>query len=123
MNIVKKLLPFAMALTTAGCLSLDGVEIAGLGQSSGKLTKFRCDNGYKGSIKQRDNGVISMAFSDGKDSYVTYLNNQSSGSNILYVNDKKTLKWQEQQGRNTLTYPDKDYASTGKLSTTACQKY
>ncbi|MGC6248272.1 hypothetical protein ACNO7P_07495 [Bisgaard Taxon 45] len=123
MRIVKKFIPVAIALATTGCLSLDGVDIAGLEKSSGKLMKFRCENGYKGSIKQRDNGVLSMAFSDGKDSYITYLNNHSSSGQILYINDKNTLKWQEKQGQNTLTFPEKNYASTGKLATTTCQKY
>ncbi|MGT3005776.1 MliC family protein [Pasteurella multocida] len=100
-------LTVGVAFSLSACLSLEGVEIAGLeGKSSGTLTKYRCENGYKASIKQRDNGVVSIAaFNDGKDSYVSYLNHVPSASGTLYVNDKNTLKW-HQKNNIAVTYPD-----------------
>ncbi|AET17054.1 TPA: MliC family protein [Pasteurella multocida] len=124
MHIIKTLISVGVAFSLSACLSLEGVEIAGLeGKSSGTLTKYRCENGYKASIKQRDNGVVSIAFNDGKDSYVSYLNHVPSASGTLYVNDKNTLKWHQKNNIAVFTYPDRNYAKTGQLMTTNCHKY
>ncbi|HDX1178481.1 TPA: MliC family protein [Pasteurella multocida] len=124
MHIIKTLISVSVVFSLSACLSLEGVEIAGLeGKSSGTLTKYRCENGYKASIKQRDNGVVSIAFNDGKDSYVSYLHPMSSGSDTLYVNDKNTLKWHQKNNIAVFTYPDRHYAKTGQLVTTNCHKY
>lgn len=112
MQIIKKIAPLALALSVSACLNLnlDGVEIGGLGSSTnGKLIKFYCKNGEKGSIKIRDNGAVSMAYSDGKSSYVTYMNNVPSASGTLYMNDKQTLKWHEKGGQVIFNYPDENY--------------
>lgn len=122
MHITKKLISLAMVFSTTACLSLEGAEIAGLpSSSSGKLTKFYCENGYKGSFKLRDNGVASLAYSDGKNSYITYMKNISSGSGELYVNDKNTLRWHHKMGSVIFNYPESNYATTKKLATTHCK--
>ncbi|MDO5055386.1 hypothetical protein ACFSAV_02375 [Pasteurella oralis] len=124
MYIFKKSISIILACSVAGCLSLTDVEIGTLIEDEpGQFSKFRCENGYKGSIKYRNNGRVSIAFSDGKDNYVTYINKISTESGTLYVNDKRTLKWHEQSGTNIFTYPARDYSTTGKLLTTRCQKY
>lgn len=122
MHITKKLISIAIVFSTTACLSLEGAEIAGLpSSSSGKLTKFSCENGYKGSFKLRDNGVASLAYSDGKNSYITYMKNVPSASGELYVNDKNTLRWHHKMGEAIFDYPASNYVSTKQLSTTYCK--
>ncbi|NBI42122.1 hypothetical protein GVX76_01170 [[Haemophilus] felis] len=115
----KKLLSLTIIFSTTACLSLEGIEVAGTKAQPGKLTKFYCENGYKGSVKLRDNGVASLAYSDGKNSYITYVNKMASSNE--YVNDKKTLRWQNNMGKVVFSYPDQNYASTKQLATTHCQ--
>lgn len=122
MRITQKLMTLAMVFSTTACLSLDGVEIGGLpAQSSGKLTKFYCENGYKGALKLRDNGVVSLSYSDGKNSYITYMKQIPSGSGSLYVNDKQTLRWHNKGNLVLFTYPAPDYAQSKRLLETHCQ--
>lgn len=120
---MKKVMIMMLALLGAGCLSLDGVQIGGLESSPGQLTRFQCENGYKGSVKVRENGKISLAFSDGKSSYITYVNDIGTAENPIYVNDKQTLKWQASNDNVLFSYPASDFAQSGKLLSTNCRTY
>lgn len=120
---MKKVISVILPLVLAGCLSLDGVQIGGLESAAGVLSKFQCENGYKGSVKVRENGKISLAFSDGKSSYITYVNNAGTVENPIYVNEKNTLRWQSANGNVFFSYPAADYAQSGQLLSTACRIY
>lgn len=122
MRITQKLVSLAIVLSMTACLSLEGVEMASSSnQSKGKLIKFYCENGYKGSLKLRENGVASLAYSDTKNSYVTYMKQIPSGSGSLYVNDKQTLRLHSKGDSALFDYPASNYATSKQLASTRCK--
>lgn len=125
MTIFKKLVPLTLALTTTACLNLDltGVEIGGLEPDpSMKISKFRCENGYKVSVYYKSEDLVRVAFNDGKDTYVPDAKRVPSASGALYANDRNTLKWHEKNDTGILTYPAADYGTSKKLLDTVCHK-
>lgn len=122
MQIIKKIAPLALALSASACLNLnlEGVEIGGLEREPGVLTKFQCENGYKGSVKVRPSGRTTFLFKDSKGTYAPSMKNIGTAENPIYVNEKKTLRWQKTGNQVQFTYPAADYAQSGRLLATSC---
>ncbi|MDO4697427.1 MAG: hypothetical protein Q4A60_01925 [Pasteurellaceae bacterium] len=123
MQIIKKIAPLALALSASACLNLnlEGVEIGGLEREPGVLTKFQCENGYKGSVKVKNNGKTTLRYEDGNNIYLPTMQNIGTAENPIYVNEKKTLRWQKTGNQVQFTYPAPDYAQSGQLLQTSCR--
>ncbi|MGY4676407.1 MliC family protein [Pasteurella sp. P03HT] len=125
MRTFKKLIPVAVACCTTACVQLGDIEMGGFNNQTtdSSLIQFRCENGYKGSIKHQAKGAISLVFRDNnKNRYANYLTTVP-GTKATYVNNQNTLKWEDHHASGTFTFPAPDYRTSRQLLTTVCQKY
>lgn len=80
------------------------------------LRKFNCDNGYRVSVHQKNNGQISLVYHSDKDTFADMLMLKDG----LYRNSLDNLRWHQTGNQATLFYPDSQYMSTKKVWQVTC---